>query len=104
MNRFDCKLVINGHYRFFKRLPSRLLCDRLILSHCLQTFEKQFGIKQSQLHCFQPLHHNEIKYQGETSPILCVMGAHRPQPEVEFSNFLALQTGNLNHAKVPRYQ
>ena len=32
----------------------------------------------------QPLHHNEIKYQGEAIPILCAMGAHGLQPEVEF--------------------
>ena len=46
------------------------------------------------LSCIQSLHHNEIKYQGEAIPILCAMGAHRLQPEVEFSIFLALQISN----------
>ena len=46
------------------------------------------------LNCIQHLHHNEIKYQGEAIPILCSMDAHGLQPEVEFSNFLALQISN----------
>ena len=46
------------------------------------------------LNFIQPLHHNEIKYQGEAIPLLCTMGAHGLQPEVEFSNFLALQISN----------
>ena len=46
---------------------------------------------QSNLSSIQPLHHNEIKYQGEAIPILCVMGAHGLQPEADVSNFLALQ-------------
>ena len=47
------------------------------------------------LNCIEPLHHNEIKYQGEVIPILCtIVGAHGLQREVEFSNFLALQISN----------
>ena len=46
------------------------------------------------LNCIKPLHHSEIKYEGEAIPILCTMGAHGLQPEVEFSNFLALQISN----------
>ena len=57
---------------------------------CLQIFsniQKQLG-KQS-----QPLHHNEIKYQGEAIPILCAVGAHEP-------HFLALQISNAVSQKL----
>ena len=53
------------------------------------------GLRNS---CFfnniKSLHHNEFKYQGEAILILCAMGAHGLQPEVEFSIFLALQISN----------
>ena len=48
----------------------------------------------NKLNCIQHLPHNEIKYQGEAIPILCAMGTHGQQPEVEFSNFLAQQSSN----------
>ena len=38
--------------------------------------------------------HNEIKYQGEVITILRAMDAHGLQPEVKFSNFLALHISN----------
>ena len=66
------------------------------ISHCLQAFK---NISLNSLNCIQPLHHNEIKYQGEAIPILCAMGAHGLQPEVEFSNFLALQISNAVDAR-----
>ena len=54
----------------------------------------EFTLTITNLNCIQPLHHNEIKYQGEAVPILCAMGSHGLQPEVEFSNFPALQISN----------
>ena len=58
------------------------------------TYKIHASLTITNLDCIQPLHHNKIKYQGEAIPILCAMGAHGVQPEVEFSNFLALQNSN----------
>ena len=56
-----------------------------------QTF-KNYSVND--LNCIKPLPHSEIEYQGEAIPILCAMGAHGLEPEVEFSNFLTLQISN----------
>ena len=58
------------------------------------TYKIHASLTITNLNCIQLLHHSEIKYQGEEIPILCTMGAHGLQPEVEFSNFLALQISN----------
>ena len=48
-----------------------------------------FNNNQSQLHPASASQ-NEIQYQGEAIAV----GVHERQPEVEFSNFLALQISN----------
>ena len=58
------------------------------------TYEIHTSLPITSLNCIQPLHHNEIKYQDEAIPILCAMGAHGLEQDVEFSNFLALQISN----------
>ena len=44
--------------------------------------------------------YNEIKYQVEGIPILCAVGTHGLQPEVQFSNFLAFQISNAVSQKL----
>ena len=58
------------------------------------TYKIHGSLTITNLNCIQPLHQNEIKYQGKAVSILCSMGAHGLQLEVEFSNFIALQISN----------
>ena len=58
------------------------------------TYKIHASLTITNLNCIQPLHQSEIKYQGEALSILCAMRAHGLKPEVEFSNFLALQISN----------
>ena len=51
------------------------------------TWKIHASLMITNFNCIQPLHHNEIKYQGGAIPILCAMGAHGLQSKVEFSNF-----------------
>ena len=58
------------------------------------TYKIHASLTVTNLNCIKPLHHNEIENQGKAIPILCDMGAHGLEPEVEFSNFLAPQISN----------
>ena len=57
------------------------------------TYKIHASLTITNLSCIQPLHHNDNN-RGDVVPILCAMGAHGLQPEVEFSYFLALQISN----------
>ena len=58
------------------------------------TYKSHASLTITNLNCIQPEHRNEITYKGEAIPLLCTIGAHGLQPEVEFSNFLALPISN----------
>ena len=58
------------------------------------TYRIHASLTITNLSFIQPLHRNEIEYEGEAIPILYAMGAHELEPEAEFSNFLALQISN----------
>ena len=70
------------------------MATKFILSKHFFVVYKHSKQMQSNLNSIQPLHHHEINNQVEVIPILCAMGGRGLQPEVDFSNFLALQISN----------
>ena len=84
--RIDCLRIVQ-QIRLPTRIDFEYECRRQRNSEVSHDLQKSCFFDNNQSQFMQPLHHNEIKYQNEEIPILCAMGAHRLQPEVEFSNF-----------------